>query len=117
MAQRKEKIQKNTDKQTEQKKFLDSLKYQLDAYKSEYRTVRNEGQNYKMQSEMKVQIIQKSIDTLRQNFTDIENESAAFRRQLGPTVTDDLGQVAALNKSLRHENSIGSQIVSILKGT
>jgi archaellum component FlaC len=116
VAERKTKIQENTNSQTEQRKFLVSLENQLGAYKSEYKTVQNEVQDCKSQHEAKIQTIQNNIDMLRHNFTDIENEAAAFRREVGPTVAENLTQVTILNESLRHENSTGSQIVSILKG-
>jgi archaellum component FlaC len=110
-------IQENTNKQAEQKNFLDILEHQLNVYKTEHTTIQNEVQRCKSQSEAKMQTIQKSIDKLRENFTDIENEAAAFRREFGPTITDNLTQVETLNKNLHHENSIGSQVASILKGT
>ena len=116
VAERRTRIQENKDKQAEQKKALLSLEHTRDFYNNEYNSVQNDIQGSKSQYETRMRTIGKSIDKLRTEFTDIENEAAVFQKEVEPAVTDNLTQVATLSNSLRHKNSIGSQITSIIRG-
>lgn len=64
-----------------------------------------------------MQSIEKSINKLRSDFNDLEKQVTTFEKEIPEAVTNIFTEIAKLNESLHNEASIGSQIVSILKGT
>ncbi|CAF4602931.1 unnamed protein product [Rotaria socialis] len=95
VAQRKVDIHENKINEAEETKFMNSLNQNLDVYKTGYQTIQNE------------------IDSIQKH--DIENQATAFNGEFEQTIIDKFTQIAASSKNLYHEDSIGSQIVSILK--